>query len=72
MIYTFIIAGGCKKLSDLKRIRTVSVVAQTERLARQQLAVLPLMFMSRTTANQYPALSGHLTTSKINDQEVAA
>jgi hypothetical protein len=48
MIYTFLIAGGVRTLSTIKRIRTVSVVAQSELLARQHLAGLPLVFVSRT------------------------
>lgn len=48
MIYTFIVAGGVRALSDIKRIRTVSLVAQSEPLARKQLSGLPLVFVSRT------------------------
>ncbi|MFV0447709.1 MAG: hypothetical protein ACK5MF_04465 [Vibrio sp.] len=48
MIYTFIIAGGVRALSDFKRIRTVSLVAQSEPLARKQLSGMPLVFVSRT------------------------
>jgi hypothetical protein len=48
MIYTFLIAGGCQKLSDLKRIRTISVTAQSERLARKRLLGLPLVFVSQS------------------------
>jgi hypothetical protein len=48
MIYTFLIAGGVRALSDFKRIRTISLVAQSERLAREQLSGLPLVFVSRT------------------------
>jgi hypothetical protein len=48
MIYTFLIAGGVRALSDFKRIRTISLVAQSERLAREQLNGLPLVFVSRT------------------------
>ncbi|WP_407546053.1 hypothetical protein [Vibrio parahaemolyticus] len=48
MIYTFIIAGGVAALSDFKRIRTVSLVANSERLARQQLSGLSLVFKLRT------------------------
>jgi hypothetical protein len=48
MIYTFLIAGGVRTLSTIKRIRTVSVVAQSELLARNQLNGLPLVFVSRT------------------------
>lgn len=52
MIYTFIIAGGVRTLSELKRIRTVSLVAQSELLARQQLSSLSLVFKSRTPRSQ--------------------
>lgn len=55
MIYTFIIAGGVRALSDFKRIRTVSLVANSERLARQQLSGLSLVFKSRTPRSQEAA-----------------
>jgi hypothetical protein len=48
MIYTFLIAGGVRALSDFKRIRTISLLAQSERSAREQLNGLPLVFVSRT------------------------
>lgn len=50
MIYTFIIAGGVRARSDFKRIRTISLVAQSEplALARQQLSGLSLVFKLRT------------------------
>ncbi|MCZ4372314.1 hypothetical protein O4H50_10970 [Vibrio diazotrophicus] len=48
MIYTFIIAGGVRALSDLKRIRTISAVATSEAYARKQLAGLPLVFVRQT------------------------
>lgn len=48
MIYTFIIAGGVRALSDLKRIRTISAVATSEARARKQLAGLPLVFVRQT------------------------
>ena len=48
MIYTFLIAGGCQKLSELKRIRTITVSAQTEAQARKQLLGLPLVFISQS------------------------
>ncbi|EJB8455146.1 hypothetical protein MW332_005010 [Vibrio parahaemolyticus] len=47
MIYTFLIAGGVRSLSDLKRIRTISLVAQSEPLARQQLPGLSPVFKFR-------------------------
>lgn len=55
MIYTFIIAGGVRALSDFKRIRTVSLMAQSEPLARQQLSGLSLVFKSRTPRSQEAA-----------------
>ncbi|EHK7403221.1 hypothetical protein I6Z00_000899 [Vibrio parahaemolyticus] len=55
MIYTFLIAGGVRSLSDLKRIRTISVVAQSELLAREQLTGLPLVFKSRTPSSEEAA-----------------
>ncbi|CAM3210383.1 ash family protein [Vibrio diazotrophicus] len=48
MIYTFIIAGGVRALSDFKRIRTISAVATSEARARKQLAGLPLVFVRQT------------------------
>ncbi|MHA2940312.1 hypothetical protein ACXJY6_18715 [Vibrio sp. RC27] len=48
MIYTFLIAGGRKKLSELKRSRTVSTLAGNELEARIQLCGLPLVFISRS------------------------
>ncbi len=49
MIYTFLIAGGARTcaLSDLKRIRNISTVANTEQQAREQLNGLKLVFISR-------------------------
>ncbi|MHC6528391.1 host cell division inhibitor Icd-like protein [Vibrio proteolyticus] len=47
MIYTFLIAGVVRTLSGFKRIRTISVVAQSELRARKQLTGLPLVFISR-------------------------
>ncbi|HHC6575887.1 TPA: hypothetical protein ACN34E_001017 [Vibrio parahaemolyticus] len=55
MVYTFLIAGGVRSLADLKRIRTISVVAQSELLARQQLSGLSLVFKSRTPRSQEAA-----------------
>lgn len=48
MIYTFIVAGGVRALSDFKRIRTVSTYAQSEQEARHALLGLPLVFVCRT------------------------
>ncbi len=50
MIYTFLITGGYQKLSDLKRIRTISTFAQSEQEARHTLLGLPLVFVCRTPA----------------------
>jgi hypothetical protein len=49
MIYTFLIQHSriCR-LADLRRIRTISAVADTEAQARAALAGLPLVFLSRT------------------------
>lgn len=55
MIYTFLIAGGCQKLSDLKRIRTITVTAQTEAKARKQLLGLPLVFISQSPVMEVAA-----------------
>ena len=55
MIYTFLIAGGCQKLSNLKRIRTISVSAYTEAQARKQLVGLPLVFISQSPAMEVAA-----------------
>ncbi|MGN4956750.1 host cell division inhibitor Icd-like protein [Aeromonas sp. 23P] len=48
MIFTFLIAPGACRLADLRRIRTISVVADTEAQARATLAGLPLVFLSCT------------------------
>ena len=49
MIYTFLIQHSrtCR-LADLRRIRTITAVADTEAQARIALAGLPLVFLSRT------------------------
>lgn len=49
MIYTFLIPHSrtCR-LVDLRRVRTISAVADTEAQARIALAGLPLVFLSRT------------------------
>ncbi len=65
MIYTVNLAGGGRALSDFKRIRTVSLVAQSELLARQPLSGLSLVFKSRTPRSQvaheiYPSLMLYL------------
>ena len=48
MIFTFLIASSACRLADLRRIRTVTAVADTEAQARAALAGLPLVFLSRT------------------------
>ncbi|HHQ4922376.1 TPA: hypothetical protein ACSP33_000007 [Aeromonas veronii] len=48
MIFTFLIASSACRLADLRRIRTITAVADTEAQARIALAGLPLVFMSRT------------------------
>jgi len=47
-IFTFLIASSACRLADLRRIRTVTAVADTEAQARAALAGLPLVFLSRT------------------------
>ncbi len=48
MIYTFIIAQPWQKISQLKRVRTVSACGRTEAEARKALSGLPLVLKSRT------------------------
>lgn len=48
MIYTFLISQRACRLADLRRIRTITAVADTEAQARAALAGLPLVFLSRT------------------------
>ena len=47
-VFTFLIASRACRLADLRRIRTVTAVADTEAQARAALAGLPLVFLSRT------------------------
>ncbi|MBF3237155.1 hypothetical protein H4N55_11140 [Aeromonas veronii] len=56
MIYTFLIPHSrtCR-LADLRRIRTVTAVADTEAQARIALAGLPLVFLSRTPSGRTAA-----------------
>lgn len=52
MLYTFIIAYPCAKkaqLHQLRRVRTISAIANTEQEARAQLSGLPLVFVRQTT-----------------------
>lgn len=48
MTFTFMIASSACRLADLRRIRTITAVADTEAQARIALAGLPLVFLSRT------------------------
>ncbi|MFQ1647698.1 hypothetical protein ACK4A2_01280 [Aeromonas veronii] len=52
MIFTFMIASSACRLADLRRIRTISTVADTEAQARIALAGLPLVFLSRTPSGR--------------------
>ena len=56
MIFTFLIQHSrtCR-LADLRRIRTVTAVADTEAQARAALAGLPLVFLSRTPSGRAAA-----------------
>ena len=56
MIFTFLIQHSrtCR-LADLRRIRTISTVADTEAQARIALAGLPLAFLSRTPTGRAAA-----------------
>ena len=56
MIYTFLIPHSrtCR-LADLRRIRTVTAVADTEAQARAALAGLPLVFVSRRPSGEVAA-----------------
>jgi len=56
MIYTFLIqhSRACR-LADLRRIRTISAVAESEAQARIALAGLPLVFLSRTPIGRVAA-----------------
>lgn len=56
MIYTFLIQHSrtCR-LADLRRIRTITAVADTEAQARIALAGLPLVFLSRTPTGRAAA-----------------
>ncbi len=55
MIFTFLIASSACRLADLRRIRIVSAVADTEAQARAALAGLPLVFLSRTPSGRAAA-----------------
>ncbi len=55
MIFTFLIASSACRLADLRRIRTISAVADTEAQARAALAGLPLVFVSRRPSGEVAA-----------------
>jgi hypothetical protein len=55
MIFTFLITSSACRLADLRRIRTITAVADTEVQARIALAGLPLVFMSRTPTGRAKA-----------------
>ncbi len=55
MIYTFLIATNRGRIADFQRIRTISAFAKSETEARQRLAGLPLIFMSRSPAQEVAA-----------------
>ena len=55
MIYTFLIATNRGRIADIQRIRTISAFAKSETEARQRLAGLPLIFMSRSPAQEVAA-----------------
>ena len=56
MIFTFLIqrSRACR-LADMRRIRTISTVADTEAQARAALAGLPLVFVSRRPSGEVAA-----------------
>ncbi|GJB30523.1 hypothetical protein KAM366_37200 [Aeromonas caviae] len=54
-VFTFLIASRACRLADLRRIRTVTAVADTEAQARIALAGLPLVFLSRTPTGRAAA-----------------
>lgn len=53
--FTFLIAPSACRLADLRRIRTITAVADTEAQARIALAGLPLVFLSRTPTGRAAA-----------------
>lgn len=55
MIYTFLITANRGRIADIQRIRTISAFAKSETEARQRLAGLPLIFMSRSPAQEVAA-----------------
>ena len=55
MIYTFLIATNRGRIADFQRIRAISAFAKSETEARQRLAGLPLIFVSRSPAQEVAA-----------------
>ena len=55
MIYTFLIATNRGRIADFQRIRTISAFAKSETEARQRLSGLPLVFLSRSPAQEVAA-----------------
>ncbi len=55
MIYTFLITANRGRIADIQRIRTISAFARSEQEARQRLAGLPLIFMSRSPIQEVAA-----------------
>uniref|UniRef100_A0A3L0W1R8 Host cell division inhibitor Icd-like protein n=2 Tax=Gammaproteobacteria TaxID=1236 RepID=A0A3L0W1R8_ECOLX len=53
--FTFLIASSACRLADMRRIRTISTVADTEAQARAALAGLPLVFVSRRPSGEVAA-----------------
>ena len=54
-VFTFLIASRACRLADLRHIRTITAVADTEAQARIALAGLPLVFLSRTPTGRAAA-----------------
>ena len=55
MIYTFLITANRGRIADFQRIRTISAFANSETEARQRLSGLPLIFLSRSPAQEVAA-----------------
>ena len=55
MIYTFLITANRGRIADFQRIRTISAFAKSETEARQRLSGLPLVFLSRSPAQEVAA-----------------
>ena len=54
-VFTFLIASRACRLADLRHIRTITAVADTEAQARAALAGLPLVFVSRRPSGEVAA-----------------